>query len=223
MSLTNYVIMEGKDYQSICDTLRTQKQTNNLYTAKEISSNIEELVGKYIEKTLNGNIVNDKATKVGPYAFYGSDIISVSLPNAIEIGIYAFCSCPNLISVDLPKATKILPYSFSESNIVSMVLPSADNINGYAFQYSNIQKLDLPKVIHIGAGAFEYCENLSTIILRSNTMVTVSGDPFGSSSGQGKYFYVPKAIINNYKQSTGYWSSYKNQFRAIEDYPEICG
>ena len=41
------------------------------------------------------------------------------------------------------------------------------------------------------------------------------------SKGTG-YIYVPKALVESY-QAHEKWSTYSNQFRAIEDYPEICG
>jgi hypothetical protein len=40
-------------------------------------------------------------------------------------------------------------------------------------------------------------------------------------SGTG-YIYVPATLIDSYKSATN-WSTYAAQFRAIEDYPEICG
>ena len=36
------------------------------------------------------------------------------------------------------------------------------------------------------------------------------------------YVYVPASLIETYKTATN-WSAFANQFRAIEDYPEICG
>ena len=40
------------------------------------------------------------------------------------------------------------------------------------------------------------------------------------SNGTG-YIYVPKALIESY-QAHEKWSAYASQFRAIEDYPDIC-
>jgi hypothetical protein len=41
------------------------------------------------------------------------------------------------------------------------------------------------------------------------------------ANGTG-YIYVPAALIEDYKAATN-WSLYADQFRAIEDYPEITG
>jgi hypothetical protein len=53
-------------------------------------------------------------------------------------------------------------------------------------------------------------------------LVNVSGvnnTPIGKGTG---YVYVPSALIETYKTATN-WSTFAAQFRAIEDYPEICG
>lgn len=36
------------------------------------------------------------------------------------------------------------------------------------------------------------------------------------------YIYVPAALIDEYKTATN-WATFADQFRAIEDYPDICG
>ena len=41
------------------------------------------------------------------------------------------------------------------------------------------------------------------------------------ASGTG-YVYVPSALVNSYKSATN-WSTYADQIRAIEDYPDITG
>lgn len=40
-------------------------------------------------------------------------------------------------------------------------------------------------------------------------------------SGTG-YIYVPAALVDSYKAATN-WSTYADQIRAIEDYPDITG
>ena len=41
-------------------------------------------------------------------------------------------------------------------------------------------------------------------------------------SNERVYVYVPKALVGAYKSATN-WSTYANQIRAIEDYPDITG
>ena len=39
---------------------------------------------------------------------------------------------------------------------------------------------------------------------------------------EGARFYVPTSLVDTYKSATN-WSTYAEQIRAIEDYPEITG
>lgn len=96
-------------------------------------------------------------------------------------------------------------------------------IGRYAFyQVESLVNVDLPTVTSIGDHAFYGCSSLTTLILRSAIMCTLdigslSGTQIASSKG---YIYVPRALVDSYKSS---WSSYTSRFRAIEDYPNICG
>jgi hypothetical protein len=75
------------------------------------------------------------------------------------------------------------------------------------------------------ANQFANCSSLETIILRSSTMCTLSATSIFTNtpieSGTG-FIYVPSALVDTYKSATN-WSVFASQFRAIEDYPEICG
>ena len=77
----------------------------------------------------------------------------------------------------------------------------------------------------IGEYAFASCYALTTLILCSGAMATLgdtsafSSTPISSGTG---YIYVPAALVDSYKAASN-WSTYSNQIRAIEDYPEICG
>ncbi len=100
------------------------------------------------------------------------------------------------------------------------------SIGTYAFNAcSALTTADFPMVTSIGTYAFNSCSNLTALILRSETMCTLSDtNAFNNSaikSGTG-YIYVPRALVDSYKAASN-WSTYANQFRAIEDYPDICG
>ena len=121
------------------------------------------------------------------------------------IGKYAFQGCEALTTVNFPAAT---------------------SIGNNAFQNcSALTTADFPAATSIGSSTFRGCSKLTTVILRSGTMATLgntqafSGTPIESGTG---YIYVPAALVDAYKAATN-WSTYANQFRAIEDYPEICG
>lgn len=148
---------------------------------------------------------NSTLTKLGSYALSGTKITSLNLPALTTIAAYTFYECTTLTNVTFPSLT-VNPY------------------NGFR-QFKGLVKADLPVLTEIGANGFYQCTALTTLILRNSTVCIVSsstvfsGSPIASGTG---YIYVPSALVNSYKNATN-WATYANQFRAIEDYPEICG
>ena len=162
--------------------------------------------------------IEHNATSIGAYVFYQCSLLKTAkFPNATSVGLQAFSGCNELTTVDLPNVTSIGERAFSGCG--------------------SLTTIDLPKVTSIGAYAFNGCSILTTVILRSETVCTLSNtnaftscdhifgtsnstyNPTGAKDG---YIYVPRALLDSYKSATN-WSSFASQFRAIEDYPEICG
>lgn len=198
--------------------------------------------------TIEGNL-SISANKVNPYAFYGNGkITEVSAPDVTSLGSYAFYNCGGLTSVYFPNATSVGEYAFQSCGIVEIEFPSLLTIPNGCFRYSGkIKKGTFPNVTSVGENAFRgdsslqqldfsvcatiyqlafiSCTNLNVIIFRSPTVITLknsnafSSTPIASGTG---YVYVPSALVDSYKAATN-WSTYANQFRAIEDYPEITG
>lgn len=116
-------------------------------------------------------------------------------------------------------------------NLSNVSVKGATVVGSMAFyNCRSLSKIDLPKATLIGTYAFADCSNLQTVILRATTMCQlrlISNNYVGNftrtpiESGTG-YIYVPKALLTTYQNDT-YWATYANQFRAIEDYPDICG
>lgn len=148
---------------------------------------------------------NPTLTYIGPYAFSGTSIASLNLPSLTTIGGYAFYECTTLANVTFQSLTEV-PY------------------NGLR-QYKGLVKADFYVLKKIGQNGFYQCTNFETLIIRTNSVCTlVAGTIFNGSkifSGTG-YIYVPSSLVDSYKTATN-WSTYANQFRAIEDYPDICG
>ena len=89
-----------------------------------------------------------------------------------------------------------------------------------------LEFIDLPMVESISNYGFRYCSKLKAVILRkTDSICTLGGTTAFAGSGissKAGYIYVPSALIEEYKGATN-WSKFSTQFRAIEDYPEICG
>ena len=125
------------------------------------------------------------------------------------------------------RVTKIGNYVFNQYDTLTKAdFPAATSIGSYAFNYcSKLKTANFPVATSIGAYAFYYCSNLNALILRSETMCKLSNKnaftytPIKSGTG---YIYVPSALLASYQAATN-WSTFSAQFRAIEDYPDICG
>ena len=160
---------------------------------------------KLIGRSISGEYTSETVETVGAYAFYScSRLTTVTFPAAMSIGNYAFQECTALLTVDFPAVTSINRGAFSRC---------------YALATANF-----PVATSIGRDAFAGCSKLTALVLRSETMATAESGVLGSTpieSGTG-YIYVPRALVDSYKSASN-WSTYANQFRAIEDYPEITG
>ena len=161
---------------------------------------------KIANRMLAGSYENDRVTSVGLYTFYScSNLESISLPSAISIGRNAFRYCYALTNVDIPLV---------------------NTLDNSAFSYCTaLTRIDIPSVTSIASQAFYRCSSLNTLILRSDTMCTLTGTnvfvdtPIADGTG---YIYVPAALLVEYTSATN-WSAMADQFRAIEDYPDITG
>jgi hypothetical protein len=124
---------------------------------------------------------------------------------ATSVGRNAFTDCKSLTKVKFLSATSI-----------------AMNAFGYCIALTTA---DFHALTSINSYAFYTCRSLATVILRNTTVCTLaSKDAFESTpikTGTG-YIYVPRSLVDTYKAASK-WSTYANQFRAIEDYPEITG
>jgi hypothetical protein len=155
----------------------------------------------------------DEPVKEGDWAFAGWSADVTNVTN--DIDCYAQFKSTAFMSTRLVKRT-ITEYSSDKLTSVG---------NSAFYGCSSLVKVDLPNVTSIAANAFYSCTQLEAVILRSETMCTLANNnAFNTSkikNGTG-YIYVPKTLVDTYKTASG-WSTYANQIRAIEDYPEICG
>lgn len=77
----------------------------------------------------------------------------------------------------------------------------------------------------IGQKSFTNCSSLTALVIVVDKMAALNNansfvnTPIENGTG---YIYVPKALIEEYKVATN-WVAHASQFRAIEDFPEICG
>lgn len=152
---------------------------------------------------LNNSLVTSLRTRACQGA---TKLVTVNLPNVTSLGSYAFYQCSGLVTAKLPKLTSVSTQTW--------------------YSCTNLRHADCGQLGNIPAQTFNACSALTELILRKTgsicTLSNVNGvnnSPIGKGTG---YVYVPAALIESYKTATN-WSTFADQFRAIEDYPEICG
>ena len=165
-----------------------------------------------------------------------SALTQVSLPNAVTINPSCFYGSKKLLTADLSNTKYLSNRAFSGcTSLTSINLPRVEILNmSVFFDCSNLAKADLgscKEFSQLGSSQFSHCNKLTTLILRSNNHVcylpysienALGNTPFTDSSlGQG-YLYVPRALLDTYKNESN-WTVIADRIRAIEDYPEITG
>lgn len=209
----------------------TSNGTRNVSTYEYVNVNVSVSSGVDGEALLYGSItaINSTVARVKAHTCRTSySLKTVNLPNCTQIGTYAFEGCTGLTSFVAPKLSTMATYAFYGcSALPSINLPLASTLPTSCFY--NCKKLevaDFGVASNMYATAFYNCAALTTLILRRTSAICTlantsafTGTPIASGTG---YVYVPKALIDTYKSATN-WSTYANQFRAIEDYPDIVG
>ena len=181
------------------------------------SSGGDDMAGALADRTIT-EFSSSGCTKIAAYSFRGcASLKTLVAPNAKSVGEYALYGCNELLSIVLPSVTTVSSNAFREA--------------------SDLEVIDFPKLTAIPSTAFYGCRGLKALILRSATMVTLSAtsaftqcyrmlgtknpgyNPTGEKIG---WVYVPSVLLDEYLADS-MWISSGLQFRAIEDYPEICG
>lgn len=182
-----------------------------------------------LEGTASGDYESDKITKIRDYAlYYDEKLTSINLPNLLKLGT-SMLNGAKVTSANFENATGSAVGVFKDcTRLLTVNIPKVTEIGSSCFaSCTKITKIDLPSVTSISSnGPFSYCKALVTLILRSTKIVSLSSSSYvfndtPIASGTG-YIYVPKSLIESYKAHEN-WKTFADQFRAIEDYPDICG
>lgn len=206
--------------------------------------------GEDISTLVRGTIssYSGNESSIRDYAFYKCvNLKSINLPNLLNIGdhsfafcealyslectnvnyadSYAFGYCYSLEEINLPNLNAISNNMFYECDALkSANFPSVTEIGNLAFRgCSSIESIVFPLVKSIGNNVFVSCGSLVSLILPGEELCKLSssgsfsGTPIDDGTG---YIYVPSSLYGKYKFSSN-WTKYADQFRKIEDYPDI--
>lgn len=170
------------------------------------------------------NYTNDRVTIVSN-AF--RQLTTADFPACTRIDTYAFYSCTSLTSINFPACTTIGESAFYNcSKLTSVNFPVCTSVGSNAFYgCTSLTSVVLNACTSIYSSAFYSCTNLTTLILCASSVCKLGASNVFTStpikSGTG-YIYVPASLVTTYQAATN-WTYFANQFRAIEDYPDITG
>ena len=142
----------------------------------DLGSKPNWFVNEDIELYINGELETDVVipegiTCIDNYAFKNyCNIRSITIPDGVKVGDFAFSKCNGLTSIIIPKTvTSIGVGAFSEcGSLTNITLPDGltDIGDGAFCECSSLTSLTIPEgVANIGENTFGYCSNLRSITL----------------------------------------------------------
>ena len=211
-------------------TLPDVRNSDNLPQA--VSELADTSSGKILDGSISGPYSNSKVTKLKNSAFaYCASVQSVSLPNCATLEYRCFYRATTLSEVNLRNVTAITGQGvFSVAGIESLYLPklvTLSDASNMCNSCSRLTKAVFPALSGqtIPGTCFAYCSVLKTLVLGGSKLNPLSATNALTDTliaKGGGYIYVPRDLVSSYKSATN-WSTFANQIRAIEDYPEVLG
>ena len=185
-----------------------------------------------VDGSFEGVYRDEELTRVNDSALaYITGLTSVELPAATSVGSNGFQGCTALPKLTLPQARTCDTSAFRGcTSLVRLTIPLLSYVGWtMAVGCTALQVVDIGAptgtLITLGSNGFQSCSSLIAVILRRTNgvvsmgaLTTFTGTPIANGTG---YIYVPRDLVDKYKVATN-WSVYADQFRAIEDYPDIC-
>ena len=188
-----------------------------------------------VPETVTNNGTEYSVTKIGGYAFKGSAVTSVSMPEGItSIGFEAFSGCQNLESVTLPESLTTLDrvafiscellraikipsgvatipdYCFNCClSLENVTIPEGvTTIRKYAFGSCDLKELTLPSTVTmIESGAFLSNNRCKSITCNATTPPSLGENAFNHNISTT--VKVPLSSIAAYRQAEG-WKVFTN-------------
>lgn len=202
---------------------------NSVYDSREGCNAIIHTSSNTLVAGCNGTIIPSSVTNIWPSAFFGcigleqvtipsgvkiirqstfeecTGLKHVSLPNTLTfIGNSAFYDCQSLTDIQLPSSLVTIDENafLGCSSLTSLVVPNhVTSIGEDAFdECPGILTLTLPaSLTEIGDEAFKGCKKLKEIHSKITNLFSFNRDVFGSVSKSQCKLYVPKGMVEDYR------------------------
>ena len=216
------------DYEGETDTgsvIPVDTGADGLY-----KSMIEGNVTEIIDDTLM-SIREDAQTN-------NTSLVKVSLPNVTSVGQNAFRGCSSITGVVDLRNASIRANAFYGALRRTVVLKIASNSQG--IDYSKVVHLWIPDGYSRGANyeyynmsntksiqyddmkssfSFVMCGGLTALkafVVRKNTLISLAGAGLSGYDSSVFRFYVPSALLNDYKTATN-WTAYASLMVGIDE------
>ena len=147
---------------------------------------------------------------------------TLNIPNIKgSTNMYMFQRCYSLNDLDLTNITSLSSSALNNTGLGTLVLPYVISIGANAVGGVRTSTIDLSKKITITANVFNGAYSLVHLILRSDTLCSLSATsaftntPIANGLG---WIYVPSGLVESYKTASN-WSTYANQIVSLDEYP----
>lgn len=183
---------------SIADAIRAKNGTTaSLAFPSAFAATISNLydVQSVANRSLIAGSMTFSSNNIGSYAYGGTSLTFVNLPNATVVGSVAFRSCVNLTEVSAPKLTSIHVEAFRyNANLNAFYAPSLAWVSNYAFQgCSSLYSIAFPKVTAIGQYAFASC-GIANVADEHLGVCTIGSYAFASCLSLINFYRSTKAL-----------------------------
>lgn len=153
--------------------------------------------------------------------YTGNTIVDITTPGVTTLGTAGMICDRNIdVNVDLLAPEQAVVRSILERTITEYYDDATTILGTSAFRNCQaLTRVEFTNLQSIGSLAFSYCSVLTEVILRSKSVVQLTGEkvfhatPIGSSTS---YIYVPDNLVEEYRQSTN-WSVYRNRIMPLRN------
>lgn len=169
---------------------------------------------------LDDMIIPSSVTGLRNYQFQDFiNLTTVNLEYMQRIGISTFSGCA-IESLNLPALVSSGMSSFAYNPFSEVTFPSLLTVGNQMFRSChNLQRAEFPVAIGIDRRAFYQCESFDTLILGSDSVVSLNNDaPFYGTkieSGEG-FIYVASDLVEAYQEDSN-WALYASQIRSMSE------